>query len=65
MSEFFNVNEDLYTTILPTSTQYARNAIFAGLMPADIARMYPEYWVEEDENEGLNVYEKANCTDPA
>lgn len=27
-------------------------------MPADIARMYPEYWVEEDENEGLNVYEK-------
>ncbi len=58
VSEFFNVNEDLYTTILPTSTQYARNAIFAGLMPADIARMYPEYWVEEDENEGLNVYEK-------
>ena len=58
VSEFFNVTEDLYTTILPTSTQYARNAIFAGLMPADIARMYPEYWVEEDENEGLNVYEK-------
>lgn len=58
VSEFFNVNEELYTTILPTSTQYARNAIFAGLMPADIARMYPEYWVEEDENEGLNVYEK-------
>ena len=58
VSEFFNVNEDLYPTILPTSTQYARNAIFAGLMPADIARMYPEYWVEEDENEGLNVYEK-------
>ena len=58
VSEFFTANDDLYTTILPTSTQYARNAIFAGLMPADIARMYPEYWVEEDENEGLNVYEK-------
>ncbi|MDE6231347.1 MAG: PglZ domain-containing protein [Muribaculaceae bacterium] len=57
LSEFFNVSEDLYTTILPTSTQYARNAIFAGLMPADIARMYPSLWVEEDEDEGLNIHE--------
>lgn len=57
ISEFFNVEENLYTTILPTSTQYARNAIFAGLMPLQIAEMYPEYWVEEDEDEGLNVHE--------
>ena len=57
LSEFFNVSEDLYTTILPTSTQYARNAIFAGLMPANIARMYPSLWVEEDEDEGLNIHE--------
>ena len=57
VSDYFNVSEDLYTTILPTSTQYARNAIFAGLMPYDIARMYPDYWVEEDEDEGLNVHE--------
>ena len=57
ISEFFNVEEDLYTTILPTSTQYARNAIFAGLMPRQIAEMYPQYWVEEDEDEGLNVHE--------
>ncbi len=57
LSEFFNVSEDLYSTILPTSTQYARNAIFAGLMPADIAHMYPSLWVEEDEDEGLNVHE--------
>ena len=57
ISESFSVSEDLYTTILPTSTQYARNAIFAGLMPYDIARMYPQYWVEEDEDEGLNVHE--------
>jgi CheY-like chemotaxis protein len=58
LSESFNVSEELYTTILPTSTQYARNAIFAGLMPADIASMYPDYWVEEDEDESLNAYEK-------
>lgn len=57
LSEFFNFSEELYTTILPTSTQYARNAIFAGLMPYDIATMYPRYWVEEDEDEGLNIHE--------
>ncbi len=57
MAEMFDISEDLYTAILPTSTQYARNAIFAGLMPAQIASMYPQYWVEEDENEGLNVHE--------
>lgn len=57
MTEMFDISEDLYTAILPTSTQYARNAIFAGLMPAQIASMYPQYWVEEDEDEGLNVHE--------
>lgn len=58
ISEYFNVAEDLYTTILPTSTQYARNSIFAGLMPLQIAEMYPEYWIDEDEDEGLNIYEE-------
>jgi len=58
LAEFFNIKEDLYTTILPTSTQYARNAIFAGLMPLDISKMYPELWVEEDENEGKNIHEE-------
>ena len=58
LSEFFDVKEDLYTTILPTSTQFARNAIFAGLMPLQIAEMYPDLWVDEDEDEGLNVHEE-------
>lgn len=57
MAEMFDISENLYTAILPTSTQYARNSIFAGLMPAQIASMYPQYWVEEDEDEGLNVHE--------
>lgn len=57
LSEWFTAEEELYTTILPTSTQYARNAIFAGLMPLQIATMYPQYWVDEDEDEGLNIYE--------
>ncbi|MDE6696827.1 MAG: PglZ domain-containing protein [Muribaculaceae bacterium] len=58
LSEFFNVSEDLYTTILPTSTQYARNAIFSGLMPLKIKEMFPDLWVEEDEDEGLNNHEE-------
>ena len=57
LSDFLNISEDLYSTILPTSTQYARNSIFAGLMPLKIAKMYPKYWVDEDEDEGLNKYE--------
>ena len=57
LSEWFNASEELYTTILPTSTQYARNAIFAGLMPLQIAEMFPKLWVEEDEDEGLNIHE--------
>ena len=58
LSEEFDINEELYSTILPTSTQYARNAIFAGLMPLQISKMYPNLWVEEDEDEGLNIHEE-------
>ena len=58
IAENFDIAEETYTTILPTSTQYARNAIFAGLMPLQIAKMYPNLWVEEDEDEGLNVHEE-------
>lgn len=58
LAENFDISEDLYTTILPTSTQYARNAIFAGLMPLQIAKMYPDLWVDEDEDEGLNIHEE-------
>lgn len=57
IAEYFDVKEELYTTILPTSTQYARNAIFAGLMPLQIATLFPKYWVDEDEDEGLNIHE--------
>jgi len=57
LSEFFTVEEKLYTSILPTATQYARNAIFSGLMPQEIARMFPHLWVDEDEDEGKNLNE--------
>ncbi len=58
LSDYFNVeSEQLYTTILPTATQYARNAIFSGLMPVDIERMFPDLWVDEDSEEGKNLNE--------
>ncbi len=58
LAEHFTIEqEELYTTILPTTTQYARNAIFSGLMPIDIERMFPDLWVDEDSEEGKNVNE--------
>ena len=50
-------HDDLYWTILPTTTQFARNAMFAGLMPGEIERKYPQYWVNEDEEGYKNQYE--------
>ncbi len=58
LSDDFYIDEDLYLGILPTATGYARNAIFAGLMPADIKKMYPHLWVEETEEEGKNLHEE-------
>ena len=49
--------DDIYYTILPTTTQFARNAMFAGLMPSEIERKYPQYWVNEDEEGYKNQYE--------
>lgn len=57
LADDFTFDEELYLSILPTATQYARNAIFAGLMPNQIAKMFPELWVDEDEEEGKNLNE--------
>lgn len=57
LSALFSMDEQLYYSILPTATQYARNAIFSGLMPQKIAEMFPDLWVDEDEAEGKNLNE--------
>ena len=57
LADMFNISENLYTSILPTATQYARNAIFSGLMPAQIERMFPDLWVDEEAEEGKNLNE--------
>ena len=58
LADNFDIDEQLYCSILPTATQYARNALFSGLMPNDIERMFPDLWVDEDADEGKNVNEE-------
>ena len=59
LSELYSVEkEELYFSILPTATQYARNAIFSGLMPLQIKNMFPEFWVDEEDEEGKNNNEE-------
>ncbi len=52
------VDEDIYFSILPTVTQYSRNAIFAGLMPSQIEEIMPQFWINDDEEEGKNNFEE-------
>ncbi|GAB4428063.1 MAG: PglZ domain-containing protein [Bacteroidia bacterium] len=58
ISELFYIEkEQAYYGILPTATQYARNAIFAGMMPSQIAQRYPKLWLNDDDEGGKNQYE--------
>lgn len=54
---FVTESENLYYAILPTATQYARNAMFAGLMPLEIEKLHKNLWVNEDEENGKNEFE--------
>ncbi len=56
LTPHFNISTELYCSILPTATQFARNAIFSGLMPAEIESMFPEYW--NDNETGQNQHER-------
>lgn len=59
LSENFRiVEEDTFYSILPTATQYARNAIFAGMLPIDIQKNFPDQWKNDDEEGGKNLYEE-------
>lgn len=52
------VSEDLYYSILPTATQFSRNSIFSGMMPFEISRKTPQYWIDDYDEEGKNNYEE-------
>ncbi len=58
-AESFRIHEEeTFYAILPTATQYARNAIFAGMLPVDIEKNFPQQWKNDDEEGGKNLYEE-------
>lgn len=58
IEEYFRVEKDeVYYSIIPSTTQYARNSLFAGLLPNQIAKRYPNYWVNEWEEGTKNQFE--------
>ncbi|MGB8193479.1 MAG: PglZ domain-containing protein, partial [Chitinophagaceae bacterium] len=58
-AESFRIlEEDTFYSILPTATQYCRNAIFAGLTPAEIEKQFPVQWKNDDEEGGKNLFEE-------
>jgi CheY-like chemotaxis protein len=59
VNQYYNTEKEIiFCSILPTSTQYARNAIFAGLMPAKIQELFPELWRNDDDEGNKNDFEE-------
>lgn len=58
LNEFFHVQRtEPYFSILPTSTEFARNAIFAGMMPDQIKKRFPDKWVGSEDEGSRNMHE--------
>jgi len=59
LSQYFKVErEEVFCAILPTATQYARNALFAGLLPSEIEKRFPTLWKNDDDEGGKNMHEE-------
>jgi len=58
LDDYFRISKDYYCSILPTATPYSRNSIFAGLYPSELEKHYPELWLQNDEEDSKNNYEK-------
>ncbi len=59
IQNYFKVdNEELFFSILPTATQYARNAIFSGLMPSEMEKRHPDWWLNDEDEGGKNMHEE-------
>ena len=59
VAEFFEVEkEDMFFSILPTTTAYSRNSIFSGMTPLEMSEKYPQLWVGDDVEEGKNNFEE-------
>ena len=58
LEKFRIVDEGMYMSILPTSTQYSRNSIFSGLRPSEIEEKYPDKWLNDEDEGGKNMFEE-------
>ncbi|MCF6181344.1 bifunctional response regulator/alkaline phosphatase family protein [Lutibacter sp.] len=59
ISNYYKKKEEKpYYSILPTATQYARNAIFSGLTPLEMEKKFPNYWKNDTDEGGKNLYEE-------
>ena len=59
ITEYFRLEEEeIYFSILPTATQYARNAIFSGLMPSEMEKRFPDMWQNDEDEGGKNLFEE-------
>ena len=64
LAESFRVvDEDYFYAILPTATQYSRNAIFAGMMPSEIQKRFPNLWLNDEDEGGKNMHEQEFLAD--
>jgi CheY-like chemotaxis protein len=58
VANYYKLEKEIpYYAILPTATQYARNAIFSGLTPLEMEKQFPQYWKNDPEEGGKNLYE--------
>ncbi len=57
LAKYFEIEESLHYSILPTATPYARNAIFGGLWPDQLAKANPEWWDSSDDEGSMNAFE--------
>jgi hypothetical protein len=55
---FRQLEDETFYSILPTATQYARNSMFAGLLPTEIEKKFPAFWKNDEEEGGKNLHEE-------
>jgi CheY-like chemotaxis protein len=64
INNYYKKDEEIsYYSILPTATQYARNAIFSGLTPLEMEKQFPQYWKNDTDDGGKNLFENEFLTE--
>jgi DNA-binding response OmpR family regulator len=59
LQPYYYIDQSCYYSILPSATLYSRNALFSGLFPLELSEKFPQYWLENSENQtSTNRFEK-------